>query len=148
MNILGLIGSIFKPAVELIDSLHTSEEEKLAHKARTLDSYVDAIELGLTYETDALKQKAEVIKAEANSKFRIAAIWRPLTMLGFLAVIMNNYVLAPYIELFFDVTVPVLEIGPEMWGLLKVGIGGYIASRGVEKVVPSIVGALKKRDET
>jgi len=61
---------------------------------------------------------------------------------------MNNYVIAAYIELFFAVEVPVLEIGPEMWGLLKVGIGGYIASRGVEKVVPTIVGALKKKDET
>lgn len=145
MNILHLISSIFRPAVDLIDALHTSEEEKLAHKARTLDSYVAAIELGLTYETDALKQKAKIITAEANSKFRIAAIWRPLTMLGFLAVIMNNYVLAPYIELFWGVEVPVLEIGPEMWGLLKVGIGGYIMSRGVEKVAPAIVGALKKK---
>ena len=148
MNILRLISSIFRPAVELVDELHTSEEEKLAHKAKTLDSYVEAIELGLKYEANNLKQKADIIKAEANSKFRIAAIWRPLTMLGFLAIVMNNYVLAPYIELFFEVKVPVLEIGPEMWGLLKVGIGGYIASRGVEKVVPSIVSSLKKKDQT
>jgi hypothetical protein len=27
MNLLGLIGQIFKPAVELVDELHTSEEE-------------------------------------------------------------------------------------------------------------------------
>jgi len=74
MNILSLISSIFKPAVSLVDELHTSEEEKLAHKAKTLDSYVDAIELGLAFEANNLKQKAEIIKAEANSKFRIAAV--------------------------------------------------------------------------
>jgi hypothetical protein len=72
-------------AVALVDELHTSEEEKLALKAQTLDTYVGAIEVGLKYEQEALAQKAEIIKAEANSKFRLAAVWRPVTMLGFLA---------------------------------------------------------------
>ena len=130
-----------------MDELHTSEDEKLAHKARTLDSYVGAIEVGLQYESEQLKQKAKIITAEANSQFKIAAIWRPVTMLGFLVVIMNNYVLVPYLAA-FGFEVPAVPIGDEMWGLRQVGLGGYIASRGIEKVAPAIVGALKKKDHT
>lgn len=146
MNILALIAQIFKPAVDLVDEMHTSEEERLALKAQTLDTYVKAIEVGLNYEQQALAQKAEIVKAEAQSKFKLTATWRPITMLGFLAVVLNNYVVAPYLAAFgFDV--PTLPIGDEMWGLLQIGIGGYIASRGVEKVVPEVVKALKAREE-
>ena len=34
MNVLGLIGQIFKPAMEMIDNVHTSEEEKLTKNGR------------------------------------------------------------------------------------------------------------------
>ena len=34
------------------------------------------------------------------------------------------------------------------FNLVKIGVGGYIVSRGVEKVVPATVKALKKKDET
>jgi hypothetical protein len=35
-----------------------------------------------------------------------------------------------------------------MWTLLQIGIGGYIASRGVEKVAVPVVDALKGRERT
>lgn len=145
MNILKLIGQIFKPAVELVDNVHTSDEERLALKAQTLDTYVKAIELGLKYESDQLAQRAKIIEAEAKSEHWITAAWRPITMLSFVGVVLNNYVLAPWLAAFgFDV--PVVPIGEDMWGLLQIGIGGYIASRGAEKVVPSIVDALKSKE--
>ena len=37
MNVLGLIGQIFKPAMEMIDNVHTSTEEKLQQKAQLLE---------------------------------------------------------------------------------------------------------------
>ena len=37
MNVLGLVGQIFKPAMEMIDNVHTSEEEKLTKKAQLLE---------------------------------------------------------------------------------------------------------------
>jgi len=36
MNLLNLIQGIFQPAAELIDQVHTSQEEKLQHKERLL----------------------------------------------------------------------------------------------------------------
>jgi hypothetical protein len=41
MNVLGLIGQIFKPAMDMIDNVHTSTEEKLEQKAKLLDLQVN-----------------------------------------------------------------------------------------------------------
>lgn len=76
----------------------------------------------------------DVIVAEAQGESWMQRNWRPLTMLCFVFIIFNNYVLQPYVAA-FGVMIPTLEIPNGMWALLNVGIGGYIASRGVEKVV-------------
>ena len=82
----------------------------------------------------------DVITAEAKSEGILARNWRPITMLCFVAIITNNYILAPYLSLFGvpDVT---LEIPDNMWNLLSLGIGGYMASRGAEKVTRNLARA-------
>ena len=147
MNILQLIGSIFKPATELVDAVHTSEEEKLRAKATLLELQTDFLAQGLEYEAKQMQAKADIIIAEAKSQHSLTSMWRPITMLGFLAVVLNNYVLVPYFTS-FGWEIPALPIGDEMWQLLQIGIGGYIASRGVEKVVPAAVSAFKQREDT
>ena len=55
-------------------------------------------------------------------------------MLSFVFIIFNNYVIAPYAVAFVGPDViPMLDIPPGMWGLLTVGIGGYIGGRSYEK---------------
>ena len=61
-------------------------------------------------------------------------------MLVFVFIIANNYIIVPYVTA-FGATVPTLEIPNGLWALLNVGIGGYIASRGIEKIVKSRNGA-------
>lgn len=137
MNLLSIIKDIFTPAVKLVDELHTSEEEKLAHKAHTLDTYVKAIEIGLTYEQENLKQRAAIVEAEAKSEHWLTATWRPITMLTFLAlVVADQFGLLAF------------RLASEAWTLLQLGIGGYVIGRSAEKVGPGIVQALKRKDET
>ncbi len=50
------------------------------------------------------------------------------------SIIANNYILYPYLALFFE-GAPKLEIPPDMWALLKIGLGGYVVGRSVEKAV-------------
>lgn len=76
---------------------------------------------------------ASVIKAEAGSKWALAAVWRPILMLTFVAIIANNYIIAPYVALFGGANV-ILDIPPEMWDLLKIGVGGYVLGRSGEKI--------------
>ena len=66
MNLLKLVGNIFKPAVELVDNLHTSDEERLVLKAQTLDTYVGAIEIAIAAESEQLKARADIVEALAR----------------------------------------------------------------------------------
>lgn len=76
---------------------------------------------------------AQIIAAEANSGYWLAAAWRPLTMVIFAGLV---------VAYFFGYTTPNLTVAfpentalAEVFGLLKVGLVGYIPARTVEKVV-------------
>jgi len=83
------------------------------------------------------ESKAKIIAAEASSEHWITSAWRPITMLTFVAIIANNYILYPYLSLFWS-NAPVLELPDQLWSLLQIGIGGYVASRGAEKVAKEL----------
>ena len=137
MNILGLIGQIFKPAMEMIDSVHTSTEEKLEQKAKLLDLQVTFMNQGLEYELAQLEAKAAIITAEAKSDHFLTATWRPITMLTFLAlVVCDQFGLLTF------------RLAEDAWTLLQIGLGGYVVGRSVEKVVPAMTDALKKKEQT
>lgn len=136
MNVLNLIGQIFKPATELIDNLHTSTEEKLAQKAVLLQLQTDFLKEGLQYEQEQLKQKAAIIMAETKSESWITRNWRPITMLTFLALV----VLDQTGQLAF-------RLADEAWTLLQMGLGGYVVGRSVEKVTPAVMETFRKKDE-
>ena len=55
-------------------------------------------------------------------------------MIVFVTIIANNYILYPYLSLLWE-SAPVLSIPEQMWALLKIGLGGYVGGRTVEKVV-------------
>jgi hypothetical protein len=61
--------------------------------------------------------------------------WRPMLMLLFGFIIANEYIISPYIQVLFDTTLPVKPITEDMWAVLKLGIGGYISGRSIEKAV-------------
>lgn len=137
MNILNLIAQIFKPAVELVDELHTSTEEKLIQKAQTLSTYADALEKGLAYEQEQLAVRARIVEAEAKSEHWLTSTWRPITMLTFVALVVAD-----------QTGLLAFRLADEAWMLLQLGLGGYVVGRSVEKVAPAVLDALKKKDQT
>lgn len=136
MNLLSLIGQIFKPAVDLVDELNTSEEEKLAIKAQTLETYVKAINLGVEAETRSLEARARIVEEEAKSENPLTSSWRPITMLTFLALVVGD-----------SFGLLASPLAPEAWTLLQLGLGGYVVGRSVEKTGVPIVKALKEREK-
>lgn len=123
MNWFSLIGSIFKPAAELIDNLHTSEEEKLTIKQRMFELQVEAFNKAEEYEAKLLDAKQKIITAEAQSQSWIARNWRPISMLTFLVLVVgDSFGLLPN------------DLAPEAWTLLQIGLGGYVVGRSAEKV--------------
>jgi len=91
----------------------------------------------LEHEQTAQQVARDVVVAEASSKHWLTSAWRPITMLTFVAIIANNYILAPYVDLFFGVGLQ-LEVPPPMWDLIKIGLGGYVVGRSAEKVAREI----------
>jgi hypothetical protein len=142
MGIFDFLGGPLKGLVDgiggIFNNLHTSEEEKLKAQRELL-----ALQAGFQLEmakVDAewAKTQASVINAEIHSQSWAARNWRPILMLTFCYIIAHNYVLSPMFHL------ERVEIPPDMWTLLDVGVGGYIVSRGAEKIVPGVVASLKK----
>lgn len=93
------------------------------------------LELLSTLETTFLKVKGDIITAEAKSEHKLTSQWRPITMLVFVFIIANNYIIAPYAMALFGFFIPTLEIPPDMWELLQYGLGGYVIARSVEKTM-------------
>ena len=123
MNWFSLVGSIFKPAAELIDNLHTSEEEKLKIKQDMFELQVSAFNKAEEYETQLLDAKKTIMTAEAQSGSWIASNWRPVTMLTFLVLVV--------LDSFGWLASPLAD---EAWTLLQLGLGGYVVGRSAEKV--------------
>lgn len=75
-----------------------------------------------------LEEAASVIKAEANSESWITRSWRPITMLTFVALVAAHWLgfTAPNIS--------PAEIA-SLLDIVKIGLGGYMVSRGGEKIV-------------
>ena len=121
---LGEVGDLFRGLREAI----TGESIQDPNTKLTLLQAVQEAEARM------LESQAKVIVAEAKSEHWLVASWRPITMLSFVAIIVNNYIVAPYLQM-FGVPFVVLDIPPDMWSLLQIGIGGYIASRGAEKTM-------------
>lgn len=127
LAITDLIAGIFKPAAELIDDLHTSEDERLKAKGHLLDVQAAAMQRVFDYEAETLKAKAGIVHAEAKSEHWVTATWRPITMLTFLALAVGDslgWLPNP--------------LRDEAWTLLQIGLGGYVVARSGEKIVTTV----------
>jgi hypothetical protein len=125
------------PITSIIDKFVMDPEEKLKIRAELLTQMSNQ-------KSELYKQSGEIIVAEAKGESPLQRLWRPITMLAFVFIIVNNYVLVPYISWLSVVfnsdlpPIPSLDIPEGMWQLLSYGIAGYVGSRGIEKVVDSV----------
>lgn len=143
MGLLSFVSGIIKPASALIDNLHTSEEEKLVLKAELLGIQTSFLGKTLELEQAILAAKSSIILAEIKSESWITRNWRPLVMLAMAASVMAFWFgLTPDSP---RLTEPVILT---MFSLVKIGIGGYIASRGAEKIVGPVLKVMKQREKT
>jgi hypothetical protein len=79
-----------------------------------------------------IQSHTKIIKEETSGN-HIQRSWRPVLMLAITAIIVNTYLIFPYLlSMGFRVLIP--EIPDKMWILLTIGVGGYIGGRSWEKV--------------
>lgn len=115
---------------KVIDNFFPSAEEKA--RAELLKAQV-VTEMNASIQRQ-IDSQVSVIVAEAQSKSWLTNSWRPILMLSFTAIIVNNYILYPYLSAFWH-GAPLLPIPVDLWDLLKIGVGGYVVGRSAEKIM-------------
>ena len=78
-----------------------------------------------------LEGRVEIMLAEMSGNW-LQRSWRPILMLVCIAIVANNYIVYPYLSLFWE-HAPVLELPNQLWSLMELGVGGYVVGRSVEK---------------
>jgi len=127
-NVLSMVTDIFKPAADLIDNLHTSEEERLVQKANLLEIQAAAVDSAVKYNQSLFESQAKIVNSEASSEHWLAANWRPITMLTFVAIVVAKF-------LGYSSPNMTPEDYSHLWTLIEIGLGGYVVGRSVEKAV-------------
>lgn len=135
--ILEILAGLFKPAAELVDNLHTSEEEKLLlrNKFAEIEAF---LEIKLTeFQLKFAELQASVITAEAQGDSWLQRNWRPLTMVTFVSLVVAKWLgwAAPGIT-------EALEL--KLLDIIEIGLGGYIIGRSMEKVADKMKDFMKK----
>ena len=127
IGVTDLIANIFKPAANLVDDLHTSDEERLNAKTKMLEVQAVAMQQVFDYETQALTARANIVNSEASSENWIASSWRPITMLTFMVLAVGD-----------SLGLLASPLRDEAWMLLQLGLGGYVVGRSGEKIAQTI----------
>jgi hypothetical protein len=104
----------------------------------------EAAKAQLELQMELMKRQADletaasaIVKAEAESEHWLTATWRPILMLTFGALIVARWLgySAPGIS-----EPEVLKL----WGIVELGLGGYVIGRSAEKIVPQLAAAVRR----
>jgi len=132
-----ILGQLVSPITSLISEGIEDKDKKNEIELKVKQLISDASGRADDYAKGLMEQRASVIMAEANGHSWLQRNWRPLMMLWF-AILLGMY-------WFGFAPDGLTQMDKDnLFSLLKLGIGGYLASRGVEKIVPTIADAIKK----
>jgi hypothetical protein len=130
---LGILSTIAGPVIKglfnIIDQTVEDKDQAARIKATIASQQNELIQT-------ELKGAIDIILAEAKGNW-LQRSWRPLLMLSVMAIVVNNYILFPYLSM-WTTKVVVLELPGGLWALLTTGVGGYVVGRSGEKIVQSI----------
>jgi hypothetical protein len=128
MNILAMVANLILPGVfKEVDKAVPDQDLNATLKASIQAAVLSA-------DASALEAQAGIVGAEARGESWLQRNWRPMTMLVFVFIVANNYVIAPYAQAIFNRSVA-LPPPPDLWALIKIGLGGYVVGRSAEKCV-------------
>jgi len=133
MSPLSFFSKLITPVTELVDQIHTSDEERLQIKSGLFEMQAGLASQMMDYEARLLEAQTKVITAEAQGASWLQRNWRPITMLTFLALVVADT---------FGLTT--FRLASEAWSLLQIGLGGYVVGRSAEKIVPKVADVMRK----
>lgn len=135
----GLIGPVSGLINKILDKTVEDKDLKRKLKAEALEQMVNKDNDQFMAE---LKAASGIIMSEASGESSAQRNWRPHLMYLIMGLIVFNGCIVPLTEAIWDVNLPILEawnaVPDQMWSLLKIGLGGYVGGRTLEKVVRTI----------
>jgi hypothetical protein len=137
--IQNILGTVAGPVFDVIDKAVTDKDQAARLKADLKRRLIDQ-------QDTQLNAQMKVLLAEVQGESWLQRNWRPLLMTVIVVIIANNYLLAPYLGAMFNVGLQ-LELPDQMWNLMTLGVGGYIAGRSGEKIAGTIKGKRSFMDE-
>lgn len=126
LSALPVVGPIFKEVVKVINKAVPDKT-----KANELKAQIESALVALDSKT--LESQARIVLGETQGSW-MQRNWRPILMLTIVAVIANNYLLYPYLSLFWD-DAPKIKLPDKLFSLLSIGLGGYVIGRSGEKMM-------------
>lgn len=136
-NIFGWIKDVISPIGAIIDSLHTSDGEKLELKRKLMEVENEAMFRALEFQQSIIESQTKIVEAEAKGSSWLQRNWRPITMLTFLSLVTLDVM-----------GILAYRLSDDAWTLLQIGIGGYVIGRSIEKAGPTIADVVtNKRDK-
>lgn len=131
----GIIGGIISALGSIFGKFFSAKEKQ----GEIVGKAIDAV--GQLAGSNAERERAAalVVAAEAQSDSWIAKNWRPMTMVIFVGLIVAR---------FFGLVPSHMSITEyeRLWDLVEVGMGGYVVSRSVEKIVSQLsLGSVLKK---
>ena len=126
----GAVGSLIASALG-VDN--TPDAVAAAIKADP-DAAIKLRQIEAQLEQTRLEVRGQVVQAEAKGESWLQRNWRPLTMCWFSALIGGHW---------FGVTPDNLsdEAVLSLFGLIKLGLGGYVLGRSAEKITKELSGS-------
>ena len=131
---LGFISKILEPITGLVDQLHTSDDERLEAKAVLLQLQTSLMSQTLDYEKQIAQSQRDIIVSETQANSWLTRSWRPITMLTFVFLVVWSQFTG-------------MEVPDDLWFVIKLGLGGYVGGRSVEKSVASVVKVMKAKEQ-
>lgn len=139
--ILGILGSLVPSLTSLVSEFVEDPDKKNEIESRIRQQLA-------AQEAEVRARAADIVLAEVKGESWEQRKWRPHLMYTGMFVIIWTGILAPIIDAFFGVTLPIVDIfagvPAELWQLLMIGMGGYVAGRTGEKMMKTYVEGKKE----
>jgi hypothetical protein len=134
-SVLG--GGILKEINAVIDHFTLSADAKAAIQTAAVNAQIAQSTKEMDYRMQILEAQSKVIVSEAQSGSWLTQNWRPITMMVFLALVVLSWFRGPPPNMPPDIVM-------ELFQIIKLGLGGYVIGRSVEKVAGPVVQAVLK----
>ena len=126
-----VIGKVVEKVLGIVDQAVPDGDlrEKLKSEIQT-----NLMQLDYSAFEKEIDARAKIILAEIQGESKWQRNWRPALMWICIVIIANNFLVYPYLSLFFDKVV-ILELPEWLYRAMTIGVGGYVLGRSGEKMI-------------